>query len=219
MRFREMTNSLKEIVFPEWEQKAQQQTIIKMLWRMIGILVLLNGLFFIGWKTAPTHLRIFIPPNIEQGGFLKVDSVPPSTVYAFAYQIFTALNTWTNGGEQDYKANIYSYKNYFSDKFFHELLMDYTERSSTSALNRNRIMSGVTDSGYDPDSVKSLGNGTWLVNLKFHIVETVDATVVKDVLMDYGLRIARIKESIQLNPWGLQIVGLDKAPERVKTVI
>jgi integrating conjugative element protein (TIGR03746 family) len=219
MIFKKMTAPLKDILFPAWEYKDQQNAIVRVLWRTIGILVVLNFLLFLGWKTAPTQLRVFIPPNIEQGGFFKADTIPPSTVYAFAYQIFTALNTWTNGGEHDYKANIYSYKNYFSDKFFHELVADYTERSATGALSRNRVMSGVTGSGYSPQSVKPLGNGTWEVDLKLHIAETVDATVVKDVIVDYKLMVANINESIQLNPWGLQIVGFSQESERVKTLI
>lgn len=210
---------MKRQFFPAWQEQAQQRDMIRTLWVVIGLLVVLNGLLFIGWQTAPTRLRLFIPPNIEQGAWLKADAIPPSTVYAFTYQIFTAVNTWTNGGEEDYKRNIAAYKNYFSDPFFRELLTDYTERAANGALMRHRVMAGVTGSGYTPSSVKSLGDGTWEVHLLLHLVETVDASVVKDVTLDYGFRVANINESIQLNPWGLQIVGFTQRAERLKTLI
>jgi integrating conjugative element protein (TIGR03746 family) len=212
-------HQIKTYLFPAWENKAQQNAVILTLWRVIGILIFANLLLFIGWIEAPNKLRVYVPPNLEQGGWLKPEVIPPSTIYAFAYQIFTSLNTWSNGGEHDYKTNIYAYKNYFSERYFRDLLTDYSDRSSNGGLNRNRVMAGVTGRDYDSSKVRALGNGTWEVNLTLHIVETVDATVVKDVIMTYPIIISKVNESIQVNPWGLQITGFSQEPVRDKTII
>ena len=214
---KEMVASIRHFLFRQWGHKEQQSAVIQTLWKFIAVLVLLNLVMFLGWKTAPDKLRVYIPPNIERGGWLKPGVIPESTVYAFAYEIFAAVNTWTNGGEHDYRSNISAYKNYFSDKFFQKLMTDSIERSASGALTRNRVMSGVTGMGYEPVSVKSLGNNVWSVDMKLHILETVDASVVKDVIMDYTFIVSAVNESIVINPWGLQITDFGKEAERVKT--
>ena len=73
--------------------------------------------------------------------------------------------------------------------------------------------------GYDANAVKILSKDSWLVNLKLKIQETVNGSVVKEVIMDYPLIISRVQTSIQINPWGLVIQGYDKKPYRIQTEI
>jgi len=145
--------------------------------------------------------------------------IPKSTVYAFAYQIFTAINTWTDSGQADYEKNIQAYKDYLSVRFYQKLQTDYQHRRENGALSRQRMMSGVTGMSYTPADVKSLGNGTWRVNMHLQIVETVNGSVVKNVIMNYPLMVARVHESIQVNPWGLALAGFYQPPYRLKTLV
>ena len=57
---------------------------------------------WIGWSQAPKHLTVHIPPDLRSGAVLKIDEVPPSNVYAFAFYIFQQLNRWPNDGTRDY---------------------------------------------------------------------------------------------------------------------
>jgi len=207
------------ILFNAWKKFDELTLTIKTLWFVIGLLVLVNFLLIIGWISAPSRLRVYLPPDLTQGALIKVNEVPKSTVYAFAYQIFTAINTWTNSGADDYKKNINAYKNYLSPKFYQELLEDCATRSTTGALGRQRLVTGVSSMGYDPKDVEILGDGTWLVNMHLKIQETVNGSVVKDVTMDYPIVISRVNASIQVNPWGLAIQGYYKDPKRIKTSI
>lgn len=206
-------------MFSAWKKIDQMSAAIKTLWGVVGVLVLLNIFMWAGWKSAPQQLRLYIPPDLSRGAMISPENVPKSTVYAFAYQIFTAINTWTNSGDKDYKANITSYKNYLSTSFYNDLLKDYQSRKDVGALDRTRMMTGVTGMGYTPTNVKKLGDGTWLVNMQLEITEEVGSSDVKKVVMDYPIIVAKVNESIQVNPWGLVIKGFYQEPYRKKTII
>lgn len=47
-----------------------------------------------GWKTAPTDLTIYNPPDLRSGSTRKWWEVDPSYVYSFAFYIFQQLNSW-----------------------------------------------------------------------------------------------------------------------------
>ena len=207
------------ILFNAWKKFDELQLTIKTLWGVVAILIVVNLLLLIGLMSAPSRLRVYLPPDLTQGALIKADAIPKSTVYAFVYQIFTAINTWTNNGADDYKKNIQSYKNYLDPRFYQELLEDYDTRVSDGSVGRERMVTGVSDMGYDPQDVHILGDDTWLVDMHLKIQETVDGSVVKDVLMDYPLIVSRVNASIQVNPWGLVIKGYDKDPTRMKTNI
>lgn len=210
---------LKTILFTQWRRDDEQNAVIKVLWSVIGILVFIILLLSMGWISAPSRLRVYLPPNLDHGNWIKPNDIPKSTIYAFSYQIFTALNTWTHSGTLDYQKNMNAYKNYFSSRFYQRLENDYLDRANTGALNRERILSGVSGMDYDAPLVQYMGNGTWHVDLKLHLIETVDSSLVKDVITDFPLIISRVNESIQVNPWGLIIDGYYQEPTRIKTTI
>jgi len=213
-----LNNSLNKI-FNVWKKFDELGLTIKSLWVVIGILVFLNIFLVFGWMRMPSRLRIYLPPDLTQGAMLKPGKIPKSTVYAFGYQIFTAINTWTDSGSSDYRKNINAYENYLSPSFYQELLEDHATRAANGSLGRQRLVTGVSGMGYSPQDVRILGDGTWLVDLHLKIQETVNGSVVKDVVMDYPLVVSRIHTSIQVNPWGLAITGYNKDPHRVKTNI
>ena len=103
----------------------------------------------------------------------------------------------------------------FSPKLYGEALSPRLN----GELTRKRIMSGVSGMGYKPSDVKVLGNGTWLVNMHLQIIETLEGSVIKNVIMDYPLVVSQIHASMQVNPWGLQIAGFNKHPYRIKTIV
>lgn len=206
-------------MFAYWKKLDASQHVIKALWVVIGLLLLLAILFFWGWKTAPQRMTVYIPPDISTGVSEKPDSIPKADVYAFAFQIFSALNTWSFDGDKDYKAAIDNYRYYLTTPFYNALQTDYQQRQQSGALERTRIMTGYSGMGYTDNSVTVLAPNTWQVDLKMHVVERVGNTVVKDVLIDYPLRIVKIDMSIALNPWGLAIDGFDAQPTRLKTLI
>ena len=80
-------------------------------------------------------------------------------------------------------------------------------------------MTGYTGLGYTQGAVSVLAPDTWQVDLKMHVVERVGNTIVKDVLIDYPVRVVKTDMSIALNPWGLALDGFMAEPTRLKTFI
>lgn len=206
-------------IFQAWKKFDDMSLTIKTLWALIGVLVMIIAFLIIGWMKAPSKMRFYIPPDLTQGAMIKANDIPKSTIYAFAYQIFTAINTWSTQGSVDYHQNLESYKNYLSPRFYRVLLEDYATRQANGSLGRQRLVTGISGMGYNPNDVNIIGNGTWNVTLHLKIQETVHGSVVKDILMDYSLIISRVNASIQVNPWGLVIGGYNVEPARVKTNI
>lgn len=206
-------------MFKAWNVIDNQKFVIKSLWAMLAMLGCLNLLLGLLLANAPSHMRVFLPPDLTAGASLKAEQIPPATVYAFAFQIFTAINSWPEGGDKDYHKNISAYRNYVSPQFFEFLRGDLNTRAANGELPRQRIMSGVSGMGYQPGDVTKLGNGTWRVNMHLQIIETLEGSVIKSVIMDYPLIVSRVRASIQVNPWGLAISGFKQQPYRIKTMI
>ena len=207
------------MLFKAWKKLDQQGVAIKNLWVFVGVLIVLNLFLLISLAAAPKQLRVYVPPDLSRGAMLKPGNIPKATVYAFAFQIFTALNSWPDSGMKEYGKNINSYRNYLSPAFYQQLEQDKLDRSSNGELSRKRIMSGVSGMGYQPIDVTILGNGTWLVKMQLQIMETLEGAVIKNVIMTYPLIISRVHTSIQINPWGLEIRGYNQHPYRVKTIV
>ena len=207
------------MIFNSWKRIDDLSLTVKTLWAVIALLVVLNIMMYCGWKFAPQKMRIYIPPDLSHGAMLTPNHIPRSTVYAFAFQIFTAINSWPDSGTADYKRNISIYRNYLSPSFFQQLMQDDLDRANNGELARKRIMSGVSGHGYLPSDVKVLGNGTWLVTMALQIQETLDGSVIKNVIMKYPLLITRVHTSIQVNPWGLELAGFHQPPYRIKTIV
>lgn len=206
-------------MFNTWKQLDANSELIKALYVIIGLLFILCILFFWGWRSAPKHLTVYIPPDISEATTQKPNVIPKPSVYAFAFQIFTAINTWSQSGTDDYPKEIADYRYYLTIPFHSALIADYKQRSSEGSLSRTRLMTGFSGKGYSNQSVKVLGPNSWAVTLTMHVVERVGNTVVKDVLIDYPLRVVRTQMSINYNPWGLALDGFVKPPHRLKTFV
>lgn len=205
--------------FQLWNRLAEQRLIIKSLWAVIAALLLVITVLIFCLASAPNRLRIYLPPDLTQGTTISPHQVPKATVYAFAFQIFSAINSWVDGGEKEYAKTIHTHRHYLSSGFLHQLDADVQHRAANGELSRKRLVSAVADMGYQPSDVKILGNGAWLVTLRLEVVETLDGSVIKDVVMNYPLVVQRVQSSIETNPWGLVLAGYQHPPYRIKTVI
>jgi len=138
------------MVFRAWKKLDQQSITIKTLWAVIAILVGLNLVLTWHLATAPQRMRVYLPPDLTRGETIAPNHIPKSTVYAFAFQMFTAINSWDGDGNKDYGNNIHRYHHYLSGKFYHDLKQDNLTRQANGELARQRIMSAVSGMGYQP---------------------------------------------------------------------
>ncbi len=206
-------------LFNAWKKQDQDYALIRAQAIFIGLLFLLCAFFCIGWMTAPSRLRIYIPPDISNGATLKVNQIPNPLIYSFAYEVWQELNYWPEDGSKDYPKNLRTFSAYVTQEFQSQLNQEYTELLSAGQIQRQRFIQGLAGSAYDIHSVKKLNNNTWEVDLKVRLMEYKNNQLVKDTEIIYPLRIIRHDVSNSLNPYGLAIAGFITPPQRLKTYI
>ena len=206
-------------MFNLWKKMEHDKQLIQALWRMIAMLVFIIGLLAIGWMSAPSKITVYVPPDISTGATVKPGIIPPGVIYAFAFEIFTSLNTWSTSGESDYLVAIKNYRYYLTPHFQAQLMLDEKKKHADGSLSRVRMVTGYSGMGYSPESVKVIGKNMWEVDMRLQMVESVSGETVKNIVVDYPLRIVRVNEPTALNPWGLAIDGFVRAPSRAQTVI
>jgi integrating conjugative element protein (TIGR03746 family) len=202
-----------------WRKEDIDAQIIRLQRNFIGILSALCFALFIGWVTSPSRLTIYIPPDIQNGATIKADTIPPSLIYSFAYEVWQELNYWPEETGEDYQKNIRTYWSYLTPQFKTLLLDDNTDLKESGQIQRTRYMQGQSGAAFDSINVKKLGNDTWEVDLKMRLTEYKNNQAVKDVEIMYPLKITRINVSPQNNPYGLAITGFVSEPKRLKTYI
>src|SRR5262249_26347219 len=160
-------------------------------------------LLAIGWISAPSRLRVFIPPDIRNGATLKVDEIPDALIYSFTYELWQEFNYWPEDGSKDYPKNLRTYAAYLMPGFQAELLQDYNELMHGGQLQRQRYAQGIAEGGFDSASVKKLSHDAWEVDLKVRLMEYKNHQLVKDIDVLYPLKVIRRDVSNSHNAYGL----------------
>lgn len=201
----------------------QSKWHIKTLWCVIVLAFLVNAFTIFGWMHSQSKIRVEVPPQIPESGLtITQNEVPKTTVYGFAFYVFQSINHWSKDGLQDYKTQITRYSPFLTPDFKLKLIQNYNNLLNDGELqDRLRLMEGVSGSDYSPQMVKYIGHGTWLVHLKMHLTEMMNANakIVKDVQILYTLKIVRFNVDAKQNPWGLAIAGFAASPQRIKTIV
>lgn len=202
-------------MFSYWK-KINTLNVANKAYLICASLLFASNIFLIAKiASAPNKITVYLPPDVSAGATLRPNKIPSSTIYAFAFQIFSIINSWPTSGQVDYKANIDKYGPYLSPEMKKNLLQDLSFRKNNESLDRVRTMSLYRP--FMDGDVKALSSDSWLVNINFRIVETVNNQVVKDVIMRYPLLIGRFRSPLDINPWQLRIEAIDGSIHRIKT--
>ena len=210
---------IKKIMFKAWKTEDFLNHVIKIQGRFIKVLVVISLCLIVGWMSAPSRIRIFIPPDLSSGATVKADQILASTAYNFAYVVWQEVNTWRNTGEADYKNNLGAYQYYLTKQFLSDLEEDQNELESSGQLDRIRYMTGLSGAAFDPSFVKALSNNSWEVDLTMRVTEYKNNQIVKDVEILYPLKITRSDVAQSMNPYGLVLAGFASEPQRIKTYV
>ena len=201
----------------------QAHAHIRTLKKSILLLCGINALLVIGWIHSQSSIRIDIPPQIPESGLtLTQGKIPNTTVYSFAYYIWQSLNHWENDGMKDYQHQIEILSPFLTPEFKLQLINDYNTLLNQGELqDRIRFMQGITANLEDVSAVKEIRSGVWQVHLKMQLTEMMNgnAKVVKDIQMNYTLKIVRQDIDPKQNPWGLALAGFAKSPSRMQTLV
>lgn len=205
--------------FKAWKKEDRDLAIIRAQTGFIGLLCLLCLVFAIGWMTAPSHLRIYIPPDISNGATLKVNDIPNPLIYSFAYELWQEINYWPEETGDNYTKNVKRYAAYLTPDFQQSLLQESSELKAAGQIQRQRFLQGISGAAYDSSNVKKLGPDTWEVDLNVRLMEYKNNEPVKDVEILYPIKVTRRDVSQSDNPYGLALAGFISPPVRGKTYI
>lgn len=206
-------------LFNAWKKQDRDSALIFAQAIFIGVLFLLCALLCVGWMSAPSRLRVYIPPDISSGATLKLSEIPSPLIYSFTYEVWQELNYWPEDGSKDYPKKLHTFAAYLTPEFQTQLTQEYKDLLATGQIQRQRFIQGVAGSAYDITRVKKLSNDSWEVDLKVRLMEYKNNQLVKDTEILYPLKIIRHDVSNSLNPYGLAISGFTSAPQRLKTYI
>lgn len=202
-----------------WKKEDKDAAVITAQKRCIWIIVGLCALFCVGWMRSPSQMTIHVPPDISNGATFKVNEIPTSFIYSFAYEIWQGVNYWSEDGTKDYPKNVRVYAAYLTPKFQAELLQEYEELKTSGQVQRQRTLQGLSGAAFESVSVKKLSADSWEIDLKMRLKEYKNNQVVKDIEVLYPLKAIRWDISSQNNPYGLAIDGFISPPVRLKTNI
>ncbi|RTB44132.1 PFL_4703 family integrating conjugative element protein [Pseudomonas aeruginosa] len=182
----------------------------------ILLVALVMGL---GWWSAPRDLTIHVPPDLRSGSTRKWWSVPPESVYSFAFYVFQQLHRWPTNGEDDYARNLHALSPYLTPGCQAFLQADYDYRRSSGELRqRVRGVYEIPGRGYgdNPSArVRVLSDSDWIVTLDLSTDEYYGPEHVKRVPVRYPLKIVRSDVDPARNPFGLMLDCYDGTPQRI----
>ena len=183
---------------------------------LIGILAIALFYSIAGWKAAPEHIKIDIPPDLRSGSTRGIQERHPFNVYAFGYYIFQQMNNWPVEGVEDYKKQINRLSCYITPRFKGELERDYEQRLKRHELNRTRDLQEMPDRPYTDKRVYVESGDSWVAFYDVNIKETFRSEIVKDIFVRYPVRIVRWDVDPECNLWGLALDGFYKNPKRLE---
>ncbi|MYB34477.1 MAG: TIGR03746 family integrating conjugative element protein [Gammaproteobacteria bacterium] len=173
----------------------------------------------VGLAQSREWITVYIPPDTARGSLQTAGTPGPATVYGFAGQVLQILNHWPVDGEADYAAAIKSQTPYLTPGFRRQLQEDYDRLRNRSGLNelrgRARALHPAAGRLYGPERVERLGGGVWGVEIEFRLVESIEASPIKDLVIRYAVRVVRADVNPEGNRWGLQLDGWIRDPVRI----
>lgn len=205
--------------FGTWKKEDRDLALIRAQKGFIGILCAVCVILAAGWMTAPSHLRIYIPPDISNGATLRVNEIPNPLIYSFAYELWQEINYWPEENGLNYTKNLKTYAAYLTPGFQQSLLQEDADLKAAGQIQRQRFIQGLSGAAFNPENVKKIGTDTWEVDLTVRLMEYKNNEPVKDVEILYPLKVTRRDVSQSDNPYGLALAGFISPPIRGKTYI
>ena len=206
---------MKNYFFSAWKKEDRDVAVIQFQKYSIAVLLLLVLLLLLGWMTAPSRLRLYLPPDLHQGAVLNPQDIPEPFLYSFAYELWQELNHWPSNGSVEAINHLHTYAAYLTPEFQAVLKLEVQELSRSGQSQRQRFMQGLAGAAFDSRSVKKLSASTWEVDLTMHLQEYKNDQRVKEAVIRYPLKITRHDVSPSSNPYGLVLAGYVSPPQRL----
>ncbi len=110
--------------------------------------------------TAPSALRIHIPPDLTAGATVRPDDPGPPHVYTFALYIWQQLYRWPSDGAVEYRAKLDALVHFLTPACRQDRLDDFAARNARRELaGRQRAVWELPGRGYAAERVFHEGAG------------------------------------------------------------
>lgn len=195
------------------EQKVQIKILLFLL---VGMLIANIMLSFERIKSRAA-IEIVQIPYIDTPTKSLIGHVPEASVYSFAGITWKMINDWENSGDKDYLENLQKYGGYLDRGFQTSLHEQFKELNQNSQLRGRQRETSISAQYYNPEgNVRQISRNMWDVNMVFRVKEYIDKTLIKDILIEYPLRVEKIPLTESKNPYGLVLAGFSGEPKRIK---
>ena len=175
------------------------------------IVLMIMLCFYIG-----RTLRVYIPPNLNEGGFLDINYVPQTYVYEFSRKLWKKVMHWQENVEDDYIFNISKYQNYFTPACRKEMEAEYYKLMDDGEIQyRVREVVDVVGERFDSKRVDVVSKGQWNTTVQLRLMESLNNRPIKDITISVPLKIVYFNVDEELNPWGL---GIDCYHDDIKLI-
>lgn len=204
-------------------RNAVLQARLNMLMFCFGVVTLWAFLATMGWMQAPKNMDINLRPAMpNKNVVLSPDGIDPAAAFQFSALILSDIYRWHEEGLKEYRDSVYYAREsrLVSKSFYAYLKKDFDTRRGVDGSNqintllkRKRSDYVPREYMYDASSVKQ-DKGAFIVTLVMRSLETHNDTIVRDMLIQYTLRVGRSEES-DSNQYNMQILGNEKPPVRL----
>ena len=183
---------------------------------IIVVLIGFGAFAMAGWKSAPEHIKIDIPPDLRTGSTRGINERHPFNVYSFGLYIFQQLNNWPLDGLEDYKKQRRNLSCYFTPRFSAELQRDYDRRLKLHELARTRALQEMPGRPYESKRIYKESAESWVAYYDVNVKETFKGEIIKDIFVRYPIRVVKWDVDPECNLWGLALDGYYKEPMRLE---
>ena len=186
------------------------------IWTLrIGLVVLsvLLGVSLTVIAYLNTQVDVHVPPDISKGGVLIPGQLQKPNSYTFALTVWKSINAWKESGNKEYGANIEQYSCQLTPKFKSYLVKHLKKKNKQGELDRSRDLYETV--AYKEEFVTPLGGNTYAVALLLQLKERVENLPIKDVPMQYSLRV--VTDSRACNKFGMALDGFANNPFRTES--
>jgi integrating conjugative element protein (TIGR03746 family) len=194
-------------------------TLQKMkMWRgftlFLGVLLLFGLMVH---KSKINDFTIHIPPDLTAGKVQNINHVAHASVYTFSTYIYQQINRWKEDGKKDFTKNIETLRFYLTPRYYQQLKTEYKKKLQQGELQgRIRGVSEMAGHNYTEDKVTMLAkNRAWEVKVDLNVQEWFRGMEVKNVNIQYPLKVVRFDIDKERNPWGLALDGYVSKPIKI----
>lgn len=204
-------------MFNYWKKVDSLSHMNRLLLLFIGILTVTLLAVIISLKNLPKHYEFWLTPSMAaNGGLMENNTIPDEYVQGFVASMMPSLYTWSKAGEHEFARNISSFHYYFTPR--HQKLLEKTLDAYQEAQFFNRTQIASLYRFMEPEDIKRIAPDTWEVRLIMRITQRLsdeNAMVISDKVVEYYLRVVKVKLSRLQNPFQLALDGYTRPEKRI----